>query len=64
MHGYMCSLVETAGGDIEAVFYCPHAPGDGCHCRKPLPGMLNQIEEEFNLSVHNAFFSRRLRERY
>ncbi len=55
MHGYMCSLVESAGGDIEAIFYCPHAPGDDCHCRKPLPGMLNQIEEEFNLSVHNAF---------
>jgi D-glycero-D-manno-heptose 1,7-bisphosphate phosphatase len=56
MHSYMCSLVEKAGGSIEAVFYCPHAPDDGCHCRKPLPGMLNQIEEEFNLSVQNTFF--------
>lgn len=56
MHSYMRSLVETAGGNIEAVFYCPHGPDDGCNCRKPLPGMLNQIEEEFNLSVKNAFF--------
>ncbi len=56
MHSYMCSLVENAGGKIDAVFYCPHAPDDGCHCRKPLPGMLNQIEEEFDLSVQNAFF--------
>lgn len=56
MHSYMCSLVENAGGSIDAVFYCPHAPDDGCDCRKPLPGMLNQIEEEFNLSVKNAFF--------
>ncbi len=56
MHSYMCSLVENAGGNIDAVFYCPHAPGDNCLCRKPLPGMLNQIEEEFNVSVKNAFF--------
>ncbi len=56
MHSYMCSLVENAGGSIDAVFYCPHAPDEGCNCRKPLPGMLNQIEKEFNLSVKNAFF--------
>lgn len=56
MHSYMCSLVETAGGNIDAVFYCPHGPNDGCSCRKPLPGMLNNIEDEFALSVKNAFF--------
>ncbi len=56
MHSYMCSLVESAGGIIDAVFYCPHGPDDGCECRKPLPGMLNQIEDEFNLSVQNAYF--------
>ncbi|MDG2090223.1 MAG: D-glycero-beta-D-manno-heptose 1,7-bisphosphate 7-phosphatase [Gammaproteobacteria bacterium] len=56
IHSYMCSLVEDCGGKIEAIFYCPHAPNDGCSCRKPLPGMLNQIEEEFNLSVQNAYF--------
>lgn len=56
MHSYMCSLVENAGGTIDAIFYCSHAPSDGCLCRKPLPGMLNQIEEEFSLSVQNAFF--------
>jgi D-glycero-D-manno-heptose 1,7-bisphosphate phosphatase len=56
MHSYMCSLVENVGGTIDAIFYCPHAPSDGCLCRKPLPGMLNQIEEEFSLSVQNAFF--------
>ncbi len=56
MHSYMCSLVENAGGYIDAVFYCPHSPDDHCLCRKPLPGMLNQIEEEFDLNVKNAFF--------
>lgn len=56
IHSYMCSLIENAGGQIDAVFYCPHGPDDGCTCRKPLPGMLNQMEQEFDLSVQNAFF--------
>jgi D-glycero-D-manno-heptose 1,7-bisphosphate phosphatase len=25
------------------VFYCPHTPEDGCNCRKPLPGLFEQI---------------------
>ncbi|MBN4075064.1 MAG: D-glycero-beta-D-manno-heptose-1,7-bisphosphate 7-phosphatase [SAR86 cluster bacterium] len=56
IHSYMCSLVENASGNINAIFYCPHGPDEGCSCRKPLPGMLNQIEDELNLSVENAFF--------
>jgi len=56
IHSYMCSVVEDAGGNIDAIFYCPHGPEDGCSCRKPLPGMLNQLEDEFNLSVQNSFF--------
>ena len=56
IHSTMRSLVEHAGGTIDAVFYCPHGPDDNCACRKPLPGMLDQIETEFNTSVENAFF--------
>lgn len=56
IHSYMCSLVENAGGKIDAVFYCPHGPDDGCGCRKPLPGLLDQLETEFSLSVKDAYF--------
>lgn len=56
IHSYMRSLVEHAGGNIDAVFYCPHGPDDNCACRKPLPGMLNQIEAEFNIHLEHTFF--------
>ena len=29
----------SVGGRIDAVFFCPHTPDDGCDCRKPLPGL-------------------------
>ena len=42
------------GGRIDAVFFCPHAPDDGCDCRKPLPGMMHQIAERFGVSLDNT----------
>lgn len=56
IHEKMHSIVENAGGKIEAIFYCPHSPTDGCNCRKPLPGLLHQIEKQFSISVEGVPF--------
>jgi D-glycero-D-manno-heptose 1,7-bisphosphate phosphatase len=37
---HMRAQAAAAGGPIDAVFYCPHAPEDACDCRKPQPGLL------------------------
>jgi D-glycero-D-manno-heptose 1,7-bisphosphate phosphatase len=34
----LVSVIEDAGGRIDGVFMCPHAPQDRCACRKPKPG--------------------------
>ncbi len=52
MHSKMRQLVENAGGLISGIFYCPHHPDDNCQCRKPKPGLLDAIEEEFQCSVN------------
>ena len=51
MHKKMTDLVEQAGGHISGIFYCPHSPIDACDCRKPLAGLLDQIENHTNRSV-------------
>ena len=56
MHAKMTQLVEAEGGSLEAIFYCPHHPDDGCKCRKPKTGLLDAIEAEFNTSVAGAPF--------
>ncbi len=43
MHDKMHQLVNEAGGAIEAIFFCPHGPDDGCGCRKPRAGMFRDI---------------------
>ncbi len=56
MHMKMDHLLEQEGGHIDAIFFCPHGPDDGCHCRKPKPGMLLEIGQRFNISLNDVFF--------
>ncbi len=38
----MLSEAEAAGAPIDGVFVCPHAPEEGCPCRKPAPGLIEE----------------------
>jgi D-glycero-D-manno-heptose 1,7-bisphosphate phosphatase len=49
MHMKMNALLAPLGGRIDAVFFCPHAPEDACRCRKPLPGLFEDIRLRFGL---------------
>lgn len=40
VHAWLEGEVEAAGGSLAEIVMCPHAPGDGCECRKPRPGMV------------------------
>ena len=51
IHAKMNKQVAAAGGRIEAVFFCPHTPDEGCNCRKPLPGLFQQIGERYKLDL-------------
>lgn len=46
--------IEAAGGRIDAVMMCPHAPQDNCTCRKPLPGLLHQAAALLSLDLRNS----------
>lgn len=40
MHARMIDEAARASATIDYVFVCPHAPAQGCACRKPAPGLL------------------------
>lgn len=56
MHRKMESLLAEKGGHIDAMFYCPHGPKDDCDCRKPKPGLLNEIGKRFQTKLDNVLF--------
>jgi D-glycero-D-manno-heptose 1,7-bisphosphate phosphatase len=41
VHARMLREAAAAGGRIDGLFACPHAPDAGCRCRKPAPGLIN-----------------------
>jgi D-glycero-D-manno-heptose 1,7-bisphosphate phosphatase len=54
IHRKMCDAVQQVGGHIEAILFCPHGPDDGCHCRKPKPGMYQEISQRCQISLKNV----------
>lgn len=48
IHQKMHTTVQLIGGKIDAVFYCPHIADDSCDCRKPKPGMLQEIARRYD----------------
>ncbi len=55
MHEKMTALAATAGGEFAYIAFCPHGPDDHCDCRKPLPGLIHQIEQALNTSAGGAW---------
>jgi D-glycero-D-manno-heptose 1,7-bisphosphate phosphatase len=54
MHMKMNQQLARLGGRIDAVFFCPHAPGDGCNCRKPAPGLIELIGERYGVHLEEV----------
>jgi D-glycero-D-manno-heptose 1,7-bisphosphate phosphatase len=48
IHEKMHHQLSLVGGNIDAVFFCPHGPDDECDCRKPKPGLFYQIHHRTN----------------
>jgi D-glycero-D-manno-heptose 1,7-bisphosphate phosphatase len=46
--------IEERHGRIDATYLCPHAPWEGCVCRKPRPGLLLQAAQEHNLDLSRS----------
>lgn len=47
IHDHLEKLLNSSGVKLDGIFVCPHAPGDGCRCRKPMPGLIEQA-----ISIH------------
>jgi len=54
IHARMLDHIHTKGGDIDAIFFCPHVPDDRCACRKPKPGMLLDIANRLKITLHGV----------
>ena len=54
IHRKLHTHLAQYGGVIEAIFFCPHGPDEGCACRKPEPGMFREIGKRLRTSLHGV----------
>jgi D-glycero-D-manno-heptose 1,7-bisphosphate phosphatase len=55
VHARLDALLAECGARIDAYYYCPHGPDDGCECRKPRPGMLLVAAREHDIDLARAW---------
>ncbi len=46
--------IERSGGRVDKVYMCPHAPWEGCDCRKPMPGMFREAAGVLSIDLHES----------
>ena len=54
IHQKMLGQLHALGGEIDAIFFCPHGPGDGCQCRKPLPGLFLDLQQRLKCNLNGV----------
>jgi histidinol-phosphate phosphatase family protein len=51
----LVTYIHQHGGQVDAVYMCPHKPDDGCLCRNPKPGSLLQAAKELSLDLPRSW---------
>jgi D-glycero-D-manno-heptose 1,7-bisphosphate phosphatase len=51
IHRTLQDALERRGGHIDAFFFCPHGPDEGCDCRKPGPGLLRALAARLGIDL-------------
>jgi len=54
IHARMQRMVREHGGSLDEIAYCPHGPDDGCDCRKPAPGLLQEIARRLGAQLRGV----------
>ncbi|HXC67511.1 MAG TPA: lipopolysaccharide heptosyltransferase II [Nitrospiraceae bacterium] len=55
IHARLQGLLEQEQAELDAIYFCPHHPNDGCHCRKPNAGMVERAVSELQLDLRRSY---------
>jgi histidinol-phosphate phosphatase family protein len=53
---HMKELLAERGARIDATYFCPHKPDDGCRCRKPGTLMFEWARRDLGVDLGSALF--------
>lgn len=55
MHQIHDRIQSELMGAIDAFYFCPHLPDDGCMCRKPNLGMIVTAQSQFDIDLERSW---------
>lgn len=55
IHRKMITTLEQDGAHIDAVYFCPHHPDEGCNCRKPSPTLIIKAAADMGLALDQSY---------
>lgn len=51
VHRRFVQVLEDLGVQLAGAYYCPHGPDDGCGCRKPASGLLEEAARDLGIDL-------------
>ncbi|MGI9310435.1 MAG: D-glycero-beta-D-manno-heptose 1,7-bisphosphate 7-phosphatase, partial [bacterium] len=55
IHRKMLDALQPIGGEISAIFFCPHIDDDDCDCRKPKSGLFLELADRLKCDLREAY---------
>lgn len=55
MHAIHAQIQVELENAIDAFYFCPHLPDDGCECRKPGLGMIESALTDFDIDLEKSW---------
>ena len=55
VHMKLKRLLDAADVSLDSIYFCPHHPDDGCDCRKPNRGMIDQAVREWGMNLGRSY---------
>ncbi|MFB3739183.1 MAG: D-glycero-alpha-D-manno-heptose-1,7-bisphosphate 7-phosphatase [Candidatus Velamenicoccus archaeovorus] len=55
IHARLLDLLAEHGATVDGIYTCPHAPDEGCDCRKPATGLVRRAAAEHRFDPGSSF---------
>jgi histidinol-phosphate phosphatase family protein len=55
IHDKMRTDLDAYNTGVDAIYYCPHHPDDGCECRKPSPKMIFDAASDLDIDISRSY---------
>jgi len=55
IHDRLRALLKAGGACLDGIYVCPHAPDEGCGCRKPATALVERAVADLGLDLSGAY---------